>query len=189
MQKKEDLKLFCALVVWTLIPSIYLSVRMHIVTVHDVNVNILGQMEWFYMIDEVLVTTLITPLYLLLKKKKASMNGFAFCVSCGIYTIFSIIVSAYIGNIAEFMHAEYAERFLLLQLVSMVVSFTGTFCIMLFTMNDAYRMVIVLTVSRLILAGIFDFVLISRYSDLGAVYSDIITNSMISVTALVSESR
>lgn len=189
MQKKEDMKLFFALVIWMLVPSIYLAVRMHIVSVNDVNVNILGQMEWFDLIDEILVTTLLTPLYLLLKARKASMNGFAFCVSCGIYTVFSFIVSVYVGSIAEFMHAEYAKQFLAMQLVSMVVGFTGTFCILLFTMNDAYRMVVILTVSRFILAGVLDFILISRYSDLGAVYSDILTNSVISAVALVCAVR
>lgn len=185
MQKREDMKLFLALTVWMLIPSIYLAVRMHIVTVNDVNVNILGQMEWFDLIDEVLATTLITPLYVLLKERKASMNGFAFCVSCGIYTVFSLIVSVYVGSIVEFMHAEYAEQFLAMQLISMVVSFTGTFCIMLFTMNDAYRTVLVLTICRFVLAGVLDFVYIGRYNDMGAVYSDIFTNIAVSVTALV----
>lgn len=189
MQKKEDMKLFLSLTVWMLIPSIYLAVRMHIVTVNDVNVNILGQMEWFDLIDEILVTTLITPLYVLLKERKASMNGFAFCVSCGIYTVFSLVVSVYVGSIAEFMHAEYAEQFLALQLISMVVSFTGTFCILLFTMNNAYRTVVVLTVFRFVLAGIWDFILIGRYGDLGAVYSDIITNGMVSVAALACAVR
>ena len=108
MQKKEDIKMLFALAAWMLLPSIYLAVRMHLVTVNDVNVNILGQMEWFDLIDEVLVTTLITPLYLLLKQRKASTYGFAFYVSCGIYTAFSIVVSVYAGSIAEFMHAEYA---------------------------------------------------------------------------------
>ncbi len=189
MQTKEDLKLFFSLVIWMLIPSIYLAVRMHIVTVNDVNVNILGQMEWFDLIDEMLITTLITPLYVLLEERKASMNGFAFCMSCGIYMVFSLIVSIYVGNIAEFMHAEYAEQFLAMQPVSMVVRFTGTFCILLFTMNDAYKTIVVLTVSRFVLAGIGDFILIGRYGDLGAVYSDIITNGMVSVAALACAVR
>ncbi len=189
MQKKEDIKMLFALAAWMLLPSIYLAVRMHLVTVNDVNVNILGQMEWFDLIDEVLVTTLITPLYLLLKQRKASTNGFAFYVSCGIYTAFSIVVSVYAGSIAEFMHAEYAERFLVMQTVSMAVGFAGTFCIMLFTMNDAYKTVIVLTVSKFVLAGILDFILIGRYGDMGAAYSDIITSGMISVAAWVCAVR
>ncbi len=185
MQNKDDLKLFFALMAWMLIPSIYLAVRMHIVVIHDVNIDILGQMEWFDLIDEVFVTTLITPLYLLLKQRKASLNGFTFCLSCGLYAVFSIVISIYVGNIAEFMHAEYAENFLMMQLVSMLIGFAGTFCAMLFTMNNAYRIVVILTVSKFILAGIFDFILISKYSDMGAVYSDLITNSMISMFALI----
>lgn len=48
MQKKSDIKTFLSLVLWTLIPSVYLLIRMNIVSVNQVDINILGQMEWFF---------------------------------------------------------------------------------------------------------------------------------------------
>lgn len=59
----KDLKLFLSLVVWMLVPSIYMLVRIKIVSINNVDINILGQLEWFDLIDEVITTMLIVPLY------------------------------------------------------------------------------------------------------------------------------
>ena len=50
MQKKKDIKNYFALCLWMLIPSVYLLIRMNIISVHNVDINILGQMEWFDLI-------------------------------------------------------------------------------------------------------------------------------------------
>lgn len=50
MLTRDDRKLFIALVAWALLPSMYLLVRMNIVAVNGVDINILGQMEWFDLI-------------------------------------------------------------------------------------------------------------------------------------------
>ena len=90
---KSDLKLLISLVVWMLIPSIYLLVRMNIVSVNNVDINILGQMEWFDLIDEVITTILIVPLYSLLSKVKSKYkNGIAFLTSFLIYLLFTIMI-------------------------------------------------------------------------------------------------
>ena len=39
---RKDIKLFFSLVTWMLIPSIYLLVRMKIVSINSVEINILG---------------------------------------------------------------------------------------------------------------------------------------------------
>ncbi|MBR3543467.1 MAG: hypothetical protein IKN82_07235 [Treponema sp.] len=60
---KKDFKLFLSLTLWALAPSIYMLIRMNIVSINSVDINILGQMEWFDLIDEIIVTTLTVPLY------------------------------------------------------------------------------------------------------------------------------
>ncbi len=44
MQRKNDIKVFLSLILWMLIPSIYLLIRMNMVSVNHVDINILGQM-------------------------------------------------------------------------------------------------------------------------------------------------
>ena len=50
--EKKDYKLFLSLFLWMLIPSIYNVIRMGIISINQVDINILGQMEWFDLMDE-----------------------------------------------------------------------------------------------------------------------------------------
>ena len=95
MQRKNDKKVFLSLILWMLIPSIYLLIRMNMVSVNHVDINILGQMEWFDLIDEIITTAFITPLYYLLKNKEPRKNGFTFILSFGVYFLFTMIISLY----------------------------------------------------------------------------------------------
>lgn len=42
---RKDYKLYFSIILYTLLPSIYLLIRMYIVTVQAVNIDILGQMD------------------------------------------------------------------------------------------------------------------------------------------------
>lgn len=69
MVSKKDGRLFASLVIWALLPSIYMLFRMRLFAMSGADIDILGQMEWFDLIDEVLVTTLTVPLYSLLRPR------------------------------------------------------------------------------------------------------------------------
>jgi len=175
------------LFLWMLIPSIYNVIRMGIISINQVDINILGQMEWFDLIDEILVTTLTVPLFSLLKINVTSKekNGLAFIISFSIYTIFALIISTYVSNISEFMNAEFASEFLKLQTFSLLIGFISTFCIMLLILNSDFKMVAILTIVKLVILSILDFVFIDAFLELGASYSEIITNSLIGIIALI----
>lgn len=104
---KKDFKLYGSLTLYALLPSVYLLIRMQIVAVSGVDINIMGQIEWFDLIDEVLVTALTVPLYFLLKPDKEKTapdkNCAAFLVSFAVYTVFTIVVMLKIGSIAKFI--------------------------------------------------------------------------------------
>ena len=168
MNKKNDIKIFFALCLWTLMPSVYLLIRMNIVSVHNVDINILGQMEWFDLIDEIITTAFITPLYFLLKDKDPKKNGFSFLLSFGVYFLFTVIITLYIGNISAFMNAEYAKEYLLMQSISMLIAFIGVFANLLFLIYDNYHFIVVLTEIRLLCLSLLDYLLIPMFKDLGA---------------------
>lgn len=186
MIEKKDYKLFLSLVLWALVPSVYLLIRMNIISINSVDINILGQMEWFDLIDEIITTTLTVPLYFLLKPEKSSKyrNGLAFLISFGIYFLFTIIISTRVGTIAEFMNASYAAQYLFLQSFSMLIAYISTFMVLLFTLNNDYKTVGALLIGKVILLSVCDYLLISRFSDIGAAYSEIIVNSFIAIVAL-----
>ena len=184
---KKDIKLFISLLIWMLIPSIYQLIRMNIININSVDINIFGQMEWFDLIDEIFVTTLTIPLYSLLKINKTSKekNGLAFIISFSIYTMFTLIISTYISNISKFMNAEFASEYLKLQTFSLLTGFISTFCIMLLILNNDFKMVAILTIVKLAILSILDFVFIDAFLELGASYSEIITNLLIGIIALI----
>ena len=185
MQRKDDIKIFLSLCLWMLIPSVYLLFRMNILSVNNVDINILGQMEWFDLIDEIITTAFITPLYYLLKNKDSKKNGFSFIISFGVYFLFTLIISLYIGNISEFMNAEYAKEYLLMQSVSMLIAFIGVFVNLLFIIYENYKCIVLFTVIKLILLSLFDYLLIPVFNDLGTSYSEIIVNTVIAIFSML----
>ena len=180
---KRDYKLFLSLLFWSLVPSIYTAIRMNIVAVSNADINILGQMEWFDLIDEIIVTTLTVPLYFLLKPSHSDKhkNGSALLIAFGIYTIFTVVIALNVNSIAAFMEAEYASHFLFLQSISMLIKFIASFAIIICTLNEKVKTINVLIVTKIICLIVFDVLLIPNLVDIGAAYSEIITNSIIAV--------
>ncbi len=168
---------------WALLPSIYLLVRMNIVAVNGVDINILGQMEWFDLIDEVLVTTLTIPLYSLLRPKAAGdgagANTAAFLASFSIYAAFTVIAVLHISQIAAYMNAAGAERYLVMQSVSLLIGFIATFGVLLLTVNGDEKSVRCLTLVRLVSLVLFDLILISTQGDIGAAFSEMASNAIV----------
>lgn len=182
---KSDLKLLISLVVWMLIPSINLLVRMNIVSVNNVDINILGQMEWFDLIDEVITTMLVVPLYSLLSKEKSKYkNGIAFLTSFLIYLLFTIMIVYHITGITRFMNAEYAKKYLLLQTASLMFSFILTFIVLLLTIYSDHKLVWILIIIKVVMLSICDYIYISRFKDIGAAYSEILVNALLSVVSI-----
>lgn len=185
MVTKTDLKTFIGLFLWALIPSVYMIIRTNIIEVNAVDLNIMGQMEWFDLIDEIIRTTFMTPLYFLLKDKKPGRNGLTFIVSFGCYFLFTVAMAFGIGNIAEFMLAEYAVRYLTLQAVSMLIGFIGCFCNLILVLYDKYKYIIGFAIGRVVLMTVFDLIFIPRYKDIGASYSEIAVNSIMAAAGLM----
>lgn len=187
---KKDFKLYGSLILYALLPSVYLLIRMQIVAVSGVNINIMGQIEWFDLIDEVLVTALTVPLYFLLKPDKEKTapdkNCAVFLMSFAVYTVFTIVVMLKIGSIDKFMNAENAVQYLFMQALSMLAGFVGTFMVMIFTLNDDDKLVRRLLVSRLCLQVVADWIFISSFKDVGAAYAEIAVNVVIGLIAVLS---
>lgn len=187
---KKDFKLYGSLILYALLPSVYLLIRMQIMAVSGVDINIMGQIEWFDLIDEVLVTALTVPLYFLLKPDKEKTapdkNCAAFLASFAVYTAFTIVVMMKIGSIAKFMNAENAVQYLFMQALSMLAGFVGTFMVMIFTLNNDDKLVRRLLVSRLCLQVVADWIFISSFKDVGAAYAEIAVNAVIGLIAVLS---
>ena len=153
---------------------------MQIISINSVDINIMGQLEWFDLIDEILVTVLTVPLYFLLKPDKSSdKNMSAFLISFGIYTFFTIVIMTRISTIADFMQASNAVPYLFMQALSMLFGFIGTFMIMIFSLSSNDKLVRQTLVCRLTLQVLADWALISMFKDVGAAYAEIVVNTVV----------
>lgn len=106
-------QLFVALCVLSLVPAVYQTIKTFIISVNtDISAfDIIGQMEWFDLINETLQAFLIIPLYSILNKIfKEDKDNFAFhtfktgLAAFAIYTLFSIGVLIYGGILVKAMN-------------------------------------------------------------------------------------
>ena len=185
MTNKKDLKLYLSLILWSIIPSIYLLIRMNIVTLNSVDLNILGQMEWFDLMDEIIATTLLVPLYSLLKKDDTNRNGTAMIISFAIYFLFTLLVVLRISTITRIMNAENATKYLLLQTIALLFDFANKFSIILFTIRNKYKLINTLIIIKILFLIICDLLFIKVYKDIGAAYSEILVNTIIAATSII----
>lgn len=190
---KGDKQLFWSLVLWSLVPSIYLLIRMHIVAITATDINVLGQMEWFDLIDEVLTTTLTIPLYYVLKEHASPQkNLHASLAAFAIYTGFVVVVAILLPHLVVFMNPTSAEKslstisqYLRLQTISLLIGFWSSLMVILFTLDgraNLFRILLLCKIAGMILC---DFLFIPQWKAIGAVYSDIAGNCITAIIATV----
>lgn len=193
MIEKKDKKLFWSLMFWALVPSVYQLIRMHIIVSADVDINILGQLEWYDLLNEIIIVTLTVPLYFLLKPEKngnsAEKNGTAFMLAISVYMVFSIIVYAEAKKLAELMLAGHAVDYLRIETISMAVEFVSTFMIILYTLNNKDTSIYMLLLLKIVLLICADLLIIPVYNENGVAYSTLLVNSIISMISVVIAAR
>lgn len=166
MQEKKDIKLFYSLLFWAIIPSVYQLLRMHIIVSSSVDINILGQLEWYDLFNETIVVTLTVPLYFLLKPEKngnSETNGIAFLLAMGLYIIFTSIVYTQASKLTVLMRAEEAAGYLKIETISMAVDFINVFLIMIYTLNNKDTFICNLLFLKIGMLICCDFVIIPLY--------------------------
>lgn len=191
MNNKSDIKLFFSLFGWALVPSIYLLVKMHIIAFNNVDINILGQLEWFDLIDETIVTVLTVPLYYLLKPEKTNINknGSVFCISFLVYMIFTMIVVYNISKITTFMNSANSIQYLSLEAVSLLIGFISSFMIIILTLNSEYKLIRFAMILKILCLIVLDYIFIRLYKENGSALSEIIVNVVMGIILLILVKR
>lgn len=182
---KRDRKLYFALLLYTYLPSVYLLIRMHVVTASGADINILGQIEWFDLIDEVLVTFLTVPLYSVLKTEEGKRyTGFVTIISICLYLAFSVLVYCHISGISSYMHAAYAEQYLRIQTIAMAAGFITAILMVLFLLRSDTVAFVILFLTKLFMLVGADLFFIPRFLEIGAAYSEFTVNCVTGIIAL-----
>ena len=195
--KTFDWKVFIALCLLGLIPAIYQTVITKLITTHEVigSLDIIGQMEWYDLIDETLRAFLIVPMYSILSKvyKKECFNNIVFKLGIIIfilYSIFSLITLIYGINIISFMNPNeidinYAYKYLSLETIAFMIAIIFSYISVVFLVIGKSRYMYVILIVKILLSLLSDVILIPMLGINGIAISNVISNSIVSLTGII----
>ena len=186
-------RLFISLCALALIPAIYQTVRTFIISYSNESgvFDIIGQMEWFDLIDETLRAFLIIPLYSVLNKLlKHDEENFAKhtfkvgVIAFVLYILFSIGVLIYGSVLVAAMNPAEVDlavtnHYLQLETVAFMVGILPSFFNVVFVVVGKDKNVYIFLAVQTVLSVIADFLLIPSMGVYGIAASNIIVNALL----------
>ena len=189
--------MYLALCLLALVPAIYQTVITKLITINTNPgaLDIIGQMEWFDLIDETICAFLIVPMYSVLSKayKKEHFNKVVFklgIIVVGLYALFSIGTFFWGVGMINYMNPNEidvaaAYRYLSLETIAFMVGIVFSYACVVFLVIDKSRYMYAFLVAKILLALLSDFALIPSMGIDGIAVSNIIANSIMGVLAVV----
>ena len=186
--KTFDWKLFTALVLLSLVPAIIQTIETFVIStsVSTSGIDVIGQIEWFDLIDETIQAFLIIPLYSILngilKKDKDNFSSGVFktgFVAFVLYTIFSIVVLIYASHIVSFMNPSETDlslvnSYLSISTIAFMVGIIVSFVNVVFVVIGKSKNVYIFLGVKAIVTIISDFIIIPRFGVIGVAIVGII---------------
>ena len=195
--KQFDWKMFLALCLLALVPAIYQTVITRLITTHTSAgaLDIVGQMEWFDLIDETICAFLIIPMYSVLSKakKKDNFNQVVFklgIVVIGLYALFSIGTFFWGIGMISFMNPNEidvgaAYSYLTLETIAFMIGIVFSYVNVVFIVIDKSRYMYAFLVAKILLALLSDFALVPNMGVNGIAVSNIISNSIMGILGVL----
>lgn len=197
--KSFNWRLFAALCALSLIPAIYQTIKTFIISSNSQNAvfDIIGQMEWFDLINETLQAFLIIPLYSVLNKisENDSENFSKATFKTGIltfviYTVFSIGVLVYGEVLIKAMNPEEIDiattnTYFRFETIAFMVGIIVRFVNVVFVVVGKDKNVYIFLFIQTVLSLIADFLLIPNLGIYGIAVSNIIVNALLSISGFI----
>lgn len=191
-------RLFFALCALSLVPAIYQTVKTGIISAvtQPSAFDVIGQMEWFDLIDETLRAFLIVPLYSILNKALSKTptafsrgvfkTGVAVFV---LYALFSVGVLFYGEALVDMMNPgevdlPAASRYLQLETVAFMLGIVLSFVNVVFVVVGKVKNVYIFLAVRTGLSVASDLLFIPRFGVYGVAASNILANGLLAAVSL-----
>lgn len=192
-------KMWIALCALALVPAIYQAIRTAIAVSNSSisGIDIIGQMEWYDLIDETLKALLIVPLYSILskvyKEDNKNFSRFTFIamlIVFSFYFIYNIGVFFYGTSLIKSMNPSEVnisaiKEYLELETIAFMIGILPSFFNVIFVTINKSKNVYIFLVIQAILGIIGDFILIPNLGVNGIAINNIITNSLLAVVGFV----
>lgn len=194
--KTFDWKMYLALCLLALVPAIYQTVVTKLITsfTNPGSLDIVGQMEWFDLIDETICAFLIVPMYSVLSKayKRDDFSKVVFklgVIVVGLYALFSLGTFFYGISLVSYMNPSEidiaaAYRYLSLETIAFMIGIVFSYASVVFLVIDKSRYMYAFLVAKILLALLADFALIPAMGIDGIAFSNIIANGVMGALAI-----
>ena len=188
--KKFDWKMYLALCLLALVPAVYQTVITKLITsfASPGSLDIIGQMEWFDLIDETICAFLIVPMYSVLSKayKRENFNKVVFklgIIVVGLYAIFNIAVFFVGIHMVSFMNPgeidiAAAYRYLSLETVAFMIGIVFSYVSVVFLVIDKSKYMYAFLVAKILLSLLSDLALVPSMGVDGIAVGNIIANTI-----------
>ncbi|MDE5942826.1 MAG: MATE family efflux transporter [Clostridia bacterium] len=197
--KSFNWRLFAALCALALIPAIYQTIKTFIISSNNQSdvFDVIGQMEWFDLINETLQAFLVIPLYSILNKifKNDEDNLAKHTFKTGlltfiIYTLFSIGVLIYGVVLIKAMNPNEIDvatvnSYLQLETFAFMIGIIVSFVNVVFVVVGKDKNVYIFLAINTVLSIIADFVFIPNFGIYGIAISNIIVNIVLAISSFV----
>ena len=201
---KINYKLFLALLVLGLVPTIYTTVRVFFLgqLPGEYSFSIAGQLSWVNLLYEILSEAIVLPLFFFIGKVLTDKKGFAnrmrtgLLVSVGAYTVLSVIIIALAKPLLSLMATDKAiidasATYIRIESVASIFSLAFNFIMVGMVTLGKEKYVYVLTAVKLVLCLLVDTFMVStlpvslNLGVNGIAFSNIIVNVILVATAII----
>ena len=188
--KSFNFNLFISLCLLALVPAVYQTIRTFLISISTSigAFDVIGQMEWFDLINETLLAFLIVPLYSVLNKiyenQKERFSASVFkvgLISFVVYFVFSLVVFIYGVYLVKLMNpaeidVDLVNTYLRLETIAFIVGIVSRFVNVVFVVVGKARNVYIFLIANAVLSIFADFVLIPAFEVMGVALSNILIN-------------
>ena len=193
-----DWKLFLALVLLSLVPAIIQTIETFVISTHvtTAGIDVIGQIEWFDLIDETIQAFLIIPLYsilnAILKKDPDNFSSGVFktgFIAFVLYTLFSVVVLIYSAHLISFMNPHETDlslvnAYLTTSTIAFMVGILVSFVNVVFVVIGKSKNVYIFLGVKALVTIIADFIIIPRFGVVGVAISNISISVILAVVGI-----
>ncbi len=157
----------------------------------------IGQIEWFDLIDETIQAFLIIPLYSILNKilkyNKEHFGNSVFktgLVTFIFYTIFSVVVLIYSFHLITYMNPNetgllLVNSYLSISTIAFMIGIIVSFVNVVFVVIGKSKNVYIFLATKAVVTIISDFIIIPRFGVIGVAASKILINALLAIVGIV----
>ena len=201
---RVNYKLFLALIVLALAPTIYTTVRVFFLgqLPGEYSFSIAGQLSWVNLLYEILNEAIILPLFFFVGKVKDDKNEFSnrvrtgMIISLGVYMVLSAIVLIFAEPLLKLMATdpsiiEASASYIRIESIANIFSILTQFALVALVTVNKSKYLYALTGAKLVLCLVLDTFLVSSLpvsANLGVNgigYSNIIVNALLLAVSIL----